>query len=55
MTPRTEFEAATSYMKSRATGFSKDRVSELFHFLARTVEHNLNATTIYAHNVDKTV
>jgi len=38
----TQFEAATSYKKSGATGFGKDSVSELFNLLERAVELEVN-------------
>jgi hypothetical protein len=41
-------------MKSRTAGSSKDRVSELFNLLERTVEHKLNAIRMYVYNVDET-
>jgi uncharacterized protein Smg (DUF494 family) len=41
-------------MKSTAAGFSKERVSEIFNFLERTVEDKVNAIRIYAYNVEKT-
>jgi hypothetical protein len=41
-------------MKSRAAGFSQDRVSELFNFLERIVEHKVNITGICVYDVDKT-
>jgi hypothetical protein len=40
-------------MKSRAAGFSKDRVSELFNWLERTVKNKVNAIGIYVYNVDE--
>jgi hypothetical protein len=41
-------------MKSRAAGFSKDRVSELFNLLEKIVEYKVNAIRIYVYNADKT-
>lgn len=40
--------------QSRAEGFSKVRVSELFNLLELTVEHKVNAIRIYMYNVDDT-
>lgn len=47
----TKSETATCQIKSRAAGFSKDRVSELFYLIEISVEHKLNTTRIYVHNV----
>jgi len=47
----TKSETATCQIKSRAAGFSKHRVSEIFYLTEITVEHKLNTTTIYVHNV----
>jgi hypothetical protein len=41
-------------MNSRAAGFSKDGVSELFNLLQRIVYYKLNATIIYVHYVNET-
>jgi hypothetical protein len=35
-------------MKSMATGFNEDRVSELFNLLERTVEHKVTANIMCA-------
>ena len=42
-TTTTKSEAAACLMKSMATGFNEDRVSELFNLLERTVEHKVTA------------
>jgi hypothetical protein len=47
----TKSQTATCQIKSRAAGFSKDRVSELFYLLEITVEHKLNTARIYVHKV----
>jgi len=49
----TKSETATCQIKSRAAGFNKDRVSELFYLLEITVENKLNTAGIYVHNVYK--
>jgi hypothetical protein len=41
-------------MKSSVAGFSKNRVSEMFNLLERTVEHKLNAIRMYVYNADET-
>ena len=46
-------EAATCYNRSRAAGFCKDSVSELFSLLERTAEHKVNVIGIYVYNVDE--
>jgi hypothetical protein len=51
----TKSEAATCSKRSRAAGFIKDSVSELFNLLKRTVEHKVNVTGIYVYNVDDSV
>jgi hypothetical protein len=42
-------------MQSRAAGFNKDIVSELFSLLERTVEHKFNAIRISVSDVFETV
>jgi len=41
-------------MQSRAAGFSKVRVSELFNLLERAVEHKVNVIIIYEYTLDDT-
>jgi hypothetical protein len=41
-------------MTSKAAGFRKNRVNEIFNLLERTVEHAVNAIRIYVCNVDET-
>jgi hypothetical protein len=41
-------------MKSRVTGFSRDKVCEVFSLFERTVEHKVNVIRMYAYKVDET-
>lgn len=52
--PTTKYAAVTCQMKSRAEGFSKEKVSELFNLSESIVNSKLNSARLYVYNVFET-